>query len=461
MHRPHNYRPRSINRSDGLLGRPDGLTGRWLRLTDPTNRLTGWLLARCRSPANMAINRYNRRTMKIHEYQARNLLAEAGIPVPSGAMVQSVDEAEKAAKSIFDGGGKLVVIKAQVHAGGRGKAGFVKLVKDAAEARDAAKFMLSNRMVSPQTGEDGLEVKRLLIADGVDIDKEYYLAITVDRANNTSTLIASAEGGVEIETVAEKNPDAIHKVQFHPLMGLQSYQARELAFKLGFKGKQINQAVRVMLNLAKLFIDSDASLAEINPLIVTPPDETHPDGQVLAIDAKFTFDDNALFRQKKIADMFDPTEENPNELRANKFGLSYVALDGNIGCLVNGAGLAMSTMDIVKLHGGEPANFLDVGGGASEEAVTEAFRIILSDTNVNGVLVNIFGGIMQCDKIARAIVSSAKEVGFKVPLVVRLEGTNVEEARRILEDAKSDIPAMQPATDLTDAAEKVTASVAA
>jgi succinyl-CoA synthetase beta subunit len=403
--------------------------------------------------------------MKIHEYQARNLLADAGVPVPSGAMVQSVDEAEKAAKDIFENGGKLAVIKAQVHAGGRGKAGFVKLVKNAAEAREAAKFMLSNRMVSPQTPPEGLEVKRLLIAEGVDIEKEYYLAITIDRANSTSTLIASAEGGVEIEAVAEKNPEAIHKVQLHPLMGLQPYQARELAFKLGFKGKQVGQAVQIMLKLAKLFIDTDASLAEINPLIVTPANEKHPDGQVLAIDAKFNFDDNALFRQKRIADMFDPTEENPNELRANKFGLSYVALDGNIGCLVNGAGLAMSTMDIVKLHGGprniEPPNFLDVGGSATEEAVTEAFRIILSDKAVKGVLVNIFGGIMQCDKIARAIVSSAKEVGFKVPLVVRLEGTNVDEARQILEDAKSDIPTMQAATDLTDAAEKVTAAVAA
>ena len=398
--------------------------------------------------------------MKVHEYQARDLLAAAGVPVPPGAMVQSVDEAEKKAKEIFENGGKLAVIKAQVHAGGRGKAGFVKLVKSASEARDAAKFMLSNRMVSPQTGEEGLEVKRLLIAEGVDIDKEYYLAITTDRTNNTNTMIASAEGGVEIETVAEENPDAILKVPLHPLLGLQPHQARDLAFKLGFKGKQVNQAVQTMLKLSKLFMESDASLAEINPLIVTPASSDHPDGQVLAIDAKFDFDDNALFRQKKIADMFDPTEENQSELRANKFGLSYVALDGNIGCLVNGAGLAMSTMDIIKLHGGEPANFLDVGGSATEEAVTEAFRIILSDDAVNGVLVNIFGGIMQCDKIARAIVSSAKEVGFKVPLVVRLEGTNVDEARQILEDAKSDIPSMQTAGDLTDAAEKVTRAVA-
>jgi succinyl-CoA synthetase beta subunit len=319
--------------------------------------------------------------------------------------------------------------------------------------------MLTNRMVSPQTGAEGLEVKRLLIAEGVDIEKEYYVAITVDRARNTTTLIASSEGGVEIEAVAEKSPEAIHKVPLHPLRGLEPYQARALAFRLGFQGGQVNQAVNVLLRLAKLFKDSDASLAEINPLIVTPPTDEHPDGRVLAIDAKFNFDDNALFRQKKIADMFDPAEENAAELRAKEHGLSYVALDGNIGCLVNGAGLAMSTMDIIKLHGGEPANFLDVGGSATEEAVTEAFRIILSDEAVRGVLVNIFGGIMQCDKIARAIVASAKEVGFEVPLVVRLEGTNVAEARRILNEAKSEIEAMIAADDLTDAAEKVCAAV--
>ncbi|MGI9015060.1 MAG: ADP-forming succinate--CoA ligase subunit beta [Phycisphaerales bacterium] len=398
--------------------------------------------------------------MKVHEYQARELLAEAGIPVPSGRMVTTVEAAEQAARAIFDSGATQVVVKAQVHAGGRGKAGFVKLVTNVTDAREAAKFMLSNRMVSPQTGAEGLEVQRLLLAEAVDIAKEYYLAITTDRANNTNTLIASAEGGVEIEKVAEENPDAIHKAHLHPLLGLQAYQARELAFGLGFTGKQIGQATRIMLNLATLFLSSDASLAEINPLIVTPATAAHPDGQVLAIDAKFNFDDSALFRQNRIAEMFDPIEEDPAELRARTFDLSYVALDGNIGCLVNGAGLAMSTMDIIKLHGGEPANFLDVGGSATEEAVTEAFRIILDDDAVKGVLVNIFGGIMQCDKIARAIVASAKSVGFEVPLVVRLEGTNVEPARRILEDARTEIPSMQAATDLTDAASKVCAAVA-
>ncbi|MHC4785288.1 MAG: ADP-forming succinate--CoA ligase subunit beta, partial [Planctomycetota bacterium] len=374
--------------------------------------------------------------MKVHEYQARELLDKAGIPVPQGAMVQTVDEAADKASELLHAGHSQVVIKAQVHAGGRGKAGFVKLCKSVDEIREAAKFMLSNRMVSPQTGPEGLDVKRLLVAAAVDIAKEYYLAITVDRAANTNTMIASAEGGVEIEAVAARSPEAIHKMRFHPLQGLQAFQARALAYQLGFGGTVANQAVKIMLKLARVFLDTDASLAEINPLILTPPAEGMPDGQLLAIDAKFNFDDSGLFRHANINDMFDPTEENQSELRAKSFGLSYVALDGNIGCLVNGAGLAMSTMDLIKLHGGEPANFLDVGGSASEEAVTEAFRIILADEAVQAVLVNIFGGIMECDKIARAIVAAAKEVGFNVPLVVRQEGTNVAEARRILDEAR-------------------------
>jgi succinyl-CoA synthetase beta subunit len=335
----------------------------------------------------------------------------------------------------------------------------VKLVSNLKDAEAAATFMLTNKMVSYQTGPEGLVVRKLLIAAAEAIAKEYYLAITIDRARRTATLIASAEGGVEIEVVAEKNPAAIIKVPLHPLLGLQAFQARELAFRLGFKGKQVGQAADIMMKVGKVFRETDASLVEINPLVVTPPDEKNPDGRVLALDAKFQFDDNALFRHPDLAKMFDPTEENPAEIRAHEFGLSYVALDGNIGCLVNGAGLAMATMDIVKLHGGEPANFLDVGGSASEEAVTEAFRIILSDPNVKGILVNIFGGIMQCDKIARAIVISAKNVGFKVPLVVRLEGTNVAAARQILADAQKEIPAMQPATDLTDAASRIVEAV--
>ena len=398
--------------------------------------------------------------MKVHEYQARQLLHDAGIAVPPGAMVETADDAAREAKRIFDSGAGLAVVKAQVHAGGRGKAGFVKLVKDAASATDAAKFMLSNRMKSPQTPPEGLEVKRLLVAEAVDIAKEFYVAILVDRARRTNTLIASAEGGVEIEKTAEERPDAIITMPAHPTLGLQPWQAREVAFRLGFQGKAVGQVVDLMLRLDRLFRASDASLAEINPLVLTPPCEGFPDGRVMAVDAKFSFDDNALFRQKAIASLFDPAEENPLELKAREFGLSYIALDGSIGCLVNGARLAMATMDIIKLHGGEPANFLDVGGSASEAAVTEAFRIILADPKVKGVLVNIFGGIMQCDVIARAIVSAAKTVGFKVPLTVRLEGTNVAAARRILEDARSEIPTMQPAGDLADAAKRICAAVA-
>ena len=399
--------------------------------------------------------------MKIHEFQARQLLSNAGITVPSGKMVTTVEEAHVAARSLFASGSKMAVVKAQVHAGGRGKAGFVKVVKSIDEALAAAKFMLGNRMKSPQTPPEGLEVNRLLIADAVEIAHEFYVAVLVDRANRTNTLIASAEGGVEIEKVAETRPEAIIRIPLDPVAGLQPFQAREVALALGFKGKAIAQAINVFTKLSALQRSTDASLVEVNPLVLTPATDVHPDGQVMAIDAKFDFDDNALFRHPDIAAMHDPTEENPAEMRAQEFGLSYVALDGNIGCLVNGAGLAMSTMDIIKLHGGEPANFLDVGGSATEEAVTEAFRIILSDDRVKGVLVNIFGGIMQCDRIARAIVGAAQTIGFRVPLVVRLEGTNVNEARRILDEARVNIPTMQSATDLTDAASKIVAAVAA
>ena len=399
--------------------------------------------------------------MKIHEHQARQLLFKAGVPVPSGTMVQSVEDAVNAATALLDKGATLLVVKAQVHAGGRGKAGFVKLCKTVDEVHDAATFMLSNLMVSVQTGPKGLEVTKLLIADGVDIDREFYLAITTDRTSGTNALIASSEGGVEIETVAHENPDAIKTVRIDPLKGLQQEQAQQMALDLGLEGSQIEQATDIMLKLSTLVEDTDASLAEINPLILTPATEQFPDGRVIAIDAKFDFDDNALFRHPNLQEMFDPTEENEAELRAAEHGLNFIALDGNIGCLVNGAGLAMGTMDIIKLHGGSPANFLDVGGAATLETVTEAFRIILSDDKVEGVLVNIFGGIMQCDLIAEAIVSAAKEVGFTVPLVVRLEGTNVEAAREILRDAQSELPTMQTASDLEDAASKVATAVSA
>jgi succinyl-CoA synthetase beta subunit len=348
----------------------------------------------------------------------------------------------------------MCVVKAQVYAGGRGKAGFVKLVKSADEARDAAKYMLTHRMVSIQTGPEGVPVSVLIVAPGVDIEKEYYLGMTVDRGKNTVTLIASAEGGVEIEDVARKSPEKVLKEPLHPLLGLQAFQARKLAHKLGFKDKLASEATKIMMNLARAFVKTDASLAEINPLVVTR------DGKLLAIDAKFNFDDNALFRHSDIAAMEDETQEKPLDVRAKKANLNYIALDGTIGCLVNGAGLAMATMDIIKLHGAEPANFLDVGGGVTADGATEAFNIILSDPKVKGILVNIFGGIAKCDLIAEALVKAGREIGFRVPVVVRLEGTNVEKAREILKGAQHDLPTLQTATDLTDAAKKVVAAVA-
>src|SRR3954470_1667149 len=388
--------------------------------------------------------------MKIHEYQSRKILTDAGIPVPPAEVVFTPDEAAIAFKKF---GSAMCVVKAQVYAGGRGKAGVVKLVKTADEARDAAKFMLTHRMTSYQTGPEGVPVSVLLVAPGVDIAKEYYLGMTVDRGRNTVTMIASAEGGVEIEEVAKKSPEKVLKVPLHPLLGLQGYQARELAYKLGFKDKLAGEAAKVMMNLSKAFLKTDASLAEINPLVVTK------DGKLLAIDTKFNFDDNALFRHNDIVAMEDESQEKPLDVRAKKANLNYIALDGNIGCLVNGAGLAMATMDIIKLHGAEPANFLDVGGSVTAEGAVEAFRIILSDPSVKGILVNIFGGIAKCDLIAEALVKAGREVGFKVPVVVRLEGTNVDRAREILKGAKHDLPTLQTATDLTDAAKKVVAAV--
>ncbi len=389
--------------------------------------------------------------MKIHEYQARQILSDHGIPVPAAEVVRSPEAAADAFKKIH---ADVCVVKAQVYAGGRGKAGFVKLVKSAEEAWDAAKFMLTNRMTNNQTGPEGVPVSILLVAPAVDIAKEYYVGITIDRARGAATLIASAEGGMEIEEVAHKSPEKVFKEPIHPLLGLQPFQAREIAYKLGFKDKLASEAAKLMLNLGKAFIKMDASLAEINPLVVTK------DGKLLAIDAKFTFDDNATFRHPDLAALVDESQERPLDVRAQKASLNYIALDGNIGCLVNGAGLAMATMDIIKLHGAEPANFLDVGGSVTAEGAIEAFRIILSDKNVEGILVNIFGGIAKCDLIAEALVKAGREVGFKIPVVVRLEGTNVEKARKILADAQHQMPTLQTATDLTDAAKKVVAAVA-
>jgi succinyl-CoA synthetase beta subunit len=390
--------------------------------------------------------------MKIHEYQARQILSDHGIAVPSAEVVRSADEAAAAFKKL---GQPMCVVKAQVYAGGRGKAGFVKLVRSETEAKAAAEFMLSNRMVSVQTGPEGVPVSVLIVAPGVEIAKEYYLGITLDRAKGVATLIASSEGGVEIEEVAKNSPEKLLKQSIHPLMGLQPYQARQLAYDLGFDAKLVGEAAKLISNLAKAFIKTDASLAEINPLVVTK------DGKLLAIDAKFNFDDNAMFRQKDIAAMEDESQEKPLDVRAKKASLNYIALDGTIGCLVNGAGLAMATMDIIKLHGASPANFLDVGGSVTAEGAVEAFSIILSDTKVKGILVNIFGGIAKCDLIAEALVTAGRQIGFKVPVVVRLEGTNVDRARQILAEAKQEMPTLIPATDLTDAAKKVVAAVRA
>jgi len=387
--------------------------------------------------------------MKVHEYQARALLAEAGIPVPPAEVVETPEQAVEAFCRLS---APLVVVKAQVHAGGRGKAGYVKLVRSPEEAREQARFMLSNPMVSRQTGPAGVKVRKLLLARAVDIQKEFYVGVVVDRSRRSPVLMASAEGGVEIEEVAARDPTAIRKAWFHPHLGLLPFQAQALAAELGLRGATARAAADIMQRLARLFVEKDCSLAEINPLVLTP------EGELIAIDAKLSFDDNALFRQPAIAALFDPAEENPLELRARDHDLSYIALDGSIGCLVNGAGLAMATMDIIKLHGGQPANFLDVGGGVTAENAVEAFRIILEDPKVKAILVNIFGGIARCDVIADALIQAAREVGFKVPVVVRLEGTNVDKARQMLQEAR--IKQLIPAKDLTEAARMVCSTAA-
>lgn len=398
--------------------------------------------------------------MRLHEYQARNLLAKFGAPVPPAILVRDAHEAAEAFTTLrTQHGATMCVVKAQVHAGGRGKGGGVKLVESSAQAKEVAAAMLSKPLITPQTGPEGVTVSKVLIAAGVDIDKEYYLGMAIDRARGCPVMIASSEGGVDIEHVAATKPEAIIREPVDPSFGLWPHQARKVACRLGFRGQHVRAATAIMHQLCDLFNQTDASLAEINPLVVTQKSDEHPEGNIAAIDAKMNIDDNALYRHDDLKELADPLEDDPAETRANRHGLSYIKLDGNIGCLVNGAGLAMATMDLVKLHGAEPANFLDVGGSASEEAVTEAFRIILEDKNVKGVLVNIFGGIAKCDTIARAIITAAREVGFEVPLVVRLEGTNVVPARKLLEKAQEDLPTLQTATDLTDAAMKITTAI--
>lgn len=392
--------------------------------------------------------------MNIHEYQAKELLAKYGVAVPKGIPAMSVDEAVKAAKDLQAGGTSLFVVKAQIHAGGRGAGHFtdnpsgkggVRLCKTPDEVRAAAEAMLGKVLVTKQTGPEGKEVQRLYVTDGVDIEKEYYASVLLDRATSRVTFMVSTEGGMDIEEVAEKTPEKIIKVSVDPAAGFSGFHARRLAFALGLSGAQVKSATKFFGALYKAFLQLDASIVEINPMILVGD-------EVMALDAKMNFDLNALYRQPDVFAMRDESEEDENEKLAADNELSYVSLDGNIGCMVNGAGLAMATMDIIKLEGGEPANFLDVGGGATKERVTTAFKIILSDPNVKGILVNIFGGIMKCDVIAEGVVAAAKEVKLSVPLVVRLEGTNVDKGKEIM--ASSGLPIIS-ADDLGDAAKKV------
>lgn len=384
--------------------------------------------------------------MNLHEYQAKQLFKEFGLPVSEGYAVDTADEAVEAAKKI---GGDRWVVKAQVHAGGRGKAGGVKLVSSLDEVHAFASNWLGKNLVTYQTDEKGQPVSKILVESLTDIASELYLGAVVDRASRKIVFMASTEGGVEIEKVAEETPEKILKVTIDPIVGPLPYQGRELAFKLGLSGDQVKQFTNIFLGLAKMFEQYDFALLEINPLVITDQGNLH------CLDGKINIDSNALYRQPKIREMHDPSQEDEREARAAKWELNYVALDGNIGCMVNGAGLAMGTMDIVKLHGGQPANFLDVGGGATKERVTEAFKIILSDAEVKAVLVNIFGGIVRCDMIAEGIMGAVEEVGVKVPVVVRLEGNNAELGRQKLAESGLNII---PAESLTDAAEKVVAA---
>jgi succinyl-CoA synthetase beta subunit len=385
--------------------------------------------------------------MNIHEYQAKALLKEYEVAVLPGQVAYTADEAEAAARAL---GGPAWVVKAQIHAGGRGKGGGVKLARSIEEVRQLAERMLGMTLITHQTGAEGRQVRRVYVEDGCAIARELYLGAVIDRADGRLTLMASTEGGVEIEEVAARTPEKIGKVAIDPAIGFQPFHGRQIAFGLGLAGKQVSKAVAFMRGVYRAFTELDASLIEINPLVVTE------DGDLVALDAKMNFDANALYRQPKLVELRDLDEEDPHEIEASRHELNYIKLDGNIGCMVNGAGLAMATMDIIKLYGGAPANFLDVGGGASKERVSAAFKLLLSDPKVEGVLVNIFGGIMRCDVIADGIVAAAREVNIAVPLVVRLEGTNVDLGKQILSDSGLAITA---ASDLADAAEKVVSAV--
>ncbi|RMF54826.1 MAG: ADP-forming succinate--CoA ligase subunit beta [Calditrichaeota bacterium] len=381
--------------------------------------------------------------MNIHEYQAKEILEQYGVAVPRGKVAFTAEEAEQIAREL---GGDIFVVKAQIHAGGRGKGGGVKLAKSPEEVREIAAKMIGMNLVTHQTGPEGKEVRKVLVAEGINIERELYLGIVLDRSVSKLVIMASTEGGVEIEKVAAETPEKIFKEYVEPEIGLQPFQARRLAFKLGLTGNQIKHATKFILGLYKAFVSTDASLAEINPLVVTDT------GEVLALDAKIGFDDNALYRHQDIAEMRDLHEEDPLEVRASEHNLNYIKLDGNVGCMVNGAGLAMATMDIIKLHGGMPANFLDVGGGANVDTVRNGFEILLSDPNVKAVLVNIFGGIVRCDRVAKGIIEAAKSIDITVPMVIRLEGTNAEEAAELLQNSGMNF---EVAKSLEEAAQKV------
>ncbi len=381
--------------------------------------------------------------MKIHEYQAKEILRKYNVPVPEGHVAFSVEEAVEAAKKLPT---EIAVVKAQIHAGGRGKGGGVKIAKNLNEVKELAEKMLGMTLVTHQTGPEGKVVKKLLIEQGIDIERELYLGMVLDRSVSKFVMMASTEGGVEIEKVAAETPEKILKEWIDPRVGLQPFQARKLAFGLGLKGKQVNNAVKFMLALHKAFMANDCSLAEINPLVFTKQ------GDVLALDAKINFDDSALYRHPELLELRDLDEEEPLEVEASKFNLNYIKLDGNVGCMVNGAGLAMATMDIIKLAGGEPANFLDVGGGANVDTVRNGFKIILSDPNVKAILINIFGGIVRCDRVAQGVIEAVKSIDVNVPIVIRLEGTNAEEAAVMLNESDLDFTV---AKTLEEAAEKV------
>ena len=385
--------------------------------------------------------------MKLHEYQAKDILRDYDVPVPTGIVAETVDDAVAAAEQLADDGAELFVVKAQIHAGGRGKGGGVQLAESVEEVRQHADDILGMNLVTHQTGDEGQKVRKILVTAGVDIEQEYYLGVTLDREKSMNVIMVSTEGGVDIETVAEESPEKIQKVWIDPSIGLRPFHARQLAFAMNLEGEAFKQAVNTITGLYEAFEETDSTLAEINPLVQTP------DGEIAAVDAKINLDDSALFRHSDLEEMRDLHEEDPTEVEAGKHGLSYIKLEGNVGCMVNGAGLAMATMDVIKLAGGEPANFLDVGGSADAETVEAGFQIILKDPNVEAILVNIFGGIVRCDRVARGVIEAAKSVDIDVPLIVRLQGTNAEEGKKLIDE--SDVT-VESAVLLKEAADKVT-----